>query len=216
MSKCAGNLSKQKMMRTALMFLIVLAILSCDRQNSENKTATIKVDTLKISTTFDIKNTISVLKEKDLNNDTTGIIETRFYFFQPRFRGLYEFYRVNYSDSTMCFKEFTLVDPSGAGKDSIYSTKVIKLTNQDLNIINKLIDKSMFWSLKTLIESTPNFDSDTYIYESVRNEKGRIISGQRHHHFAYSYAPTNKDFVNFGQYLRLIAGQKNTYNNKIE
>ena len=201
-------------MRTTLIFLISLTILSCSRQNPETKTISVKADTLKVSTTFDIKKTIAVLKEKDLSTDTTGIIETRFYFFQPRFRGLFEFYRINYSDSTLCLKEFTLVDPSGAGEDSIYSTKTIKLTSQNLKNIDRLLNKSMFWSLKTLIESTPYFDSDTYIYESVRIEKERKSNNKRHHHWAYSYAPTNKDFINFGQYLKLLAGQKNTYNDK--
>ena len=201
-------------MRTTLIFLILLTIFSCDRQNSDSKTTSVKVDTLKISTTFDIEKTILALKEINLNNDTTCIIETRFYFFQPRFRGLNEFYKINYSDSNLYLKEFTLVDPSGAGRASIYSTKTIKLTSQDFKKINQLLDKSLFWSLKTLIESPPYFDSDTYIYESVRNENDRKIKNKRHHHFAYSYAPTNKDFINFGQSLRLLAGQKNTYNDK--
>jgi hypothetical protein len=214
MGKWADNSVRQKIMRTTLIFLIFLTIVSCSRQNPETKTISVKTDTLKVSTTFDIKKTISVLKEKDLASDTTVILETRFYFFQPLFRGLFEFYRINYSDSTLCLKEFTLIDPSGAGKDTIYSIKTIKLTNQNFKRIDKLLDKSMFWSLKTLIESTPYFDSDTYIYESVRIEKERKTGNKRHHHFAYSYAPTNKDFINFGQYLRLLAGQKNTYNDK--
>ncbi len=214
MCKWADYSVRQKNMRTTLKFLTFLTFLSCDRPNPESKNTSAKADTLKISTTFEIAKTVSALKEKDLNNDTTGIIETRFYFFQPRFRGLHEFYKINYSDSALYLKEFTLVGPDGSFNDSIYLTKTIKLTNQDFNKINRLLDKSMFWSLKTLIESTPYFDRDTYIYESVRIEKERKISNKRHHHFVYSYAPTNKDFINFGQYLRLLAGQKNTYNDK--
>lgn len=214
MGKWADNTVRLKIMKTTLIFLIFLTILSCSRQNPETKTISVKVDTLKVSTTFDIQKTILVLKEKDLTSDTTGKVETRFYFFQPLFRGLFEFYKINYSDSTLCLKKFTLVDPSGAGKDTIYSTKTFKLTSQNLKNIDKLLDKSMFWSLKTLIESTPYFDSDTYIYESVRIEKQRKTVNKRHHHFVYSYSPTNTDFINFGQYLRLLAGQKNTYHEK--
>ena len=196
----------------------LLIFIACSNPNVEDRNGVVtisqKKDTLEIATTFEITKTVSALNEKDLNNDTTGIIETRFYFFQPRFKGLHEFYKINYSDSSLCLKEFTLVEPDGSGNDSIYSTKTIKLANQDFKKINILLDKSMFWSLKTLIESTPYFDHDTYIYESVRFEKGRKTSSKRHHHFVYNYAPTNKDFINFGQYLRFLARQKNTYNDK--
>lgn len=203
-------------MRTILIFLIFFTILSCTRKNSETKNISVEEeeDTLRVFTTSDIQKIITVLKEKDLTTDTTGIIETRFYFFQPRFSGLFEFYRINYSDSTLCLKEFTLVDPSGAGEDSIYSTKTIKLTSQNLKNINKLLNKSMFWSLKNIIESDLYFDADTYIYESVRVENKRKSNSKRQHHWVYSYAPINRDFINFGQYLKFLAGQKNTYNDK--
>lgn len=208
------------MIKPIIKLLLILTIVSCGRQSIDNTESIIKKDTLKNSTllqadkttgAFNLEKTLVVLNEKNLKQDSTNKLETRFYFLQPPFRGYYEYYKLNFSDSTLHFKQFTEIRPDGSGNDTIYLIKTIKLTKQNIKIITRLQDKSMFWNLKTLIESEQYpFDSDTYIYESVRFEKNENGSHQ-HHHLVYSYAPTNKDFINFGQYLRLLAGQKNTY-----
>ncbi|MBL7937388.1 MAG: hypothetical protein JNM51_16400 [Bacteroidia bacterium] len=206
------------MTKTIIKILFVLTFVSCDRQSSDNNETLTKKDTLnnptilqadKTTGEFNLEKTLAVLNEE--KQDKANKPETRFYFFQPPLRGLYEFYKINFSDSILLFKQFTQIRPDGSGKDSVYLIKITKLTRQNLQTIAALQDKSMFWNLKTLIESDRYpFDSDTYIYESIRIEKNKNDSHQ-HHHLVYSYAPTNKDFINFGQYIRLIAGQKNTY-----
>jgi hypothetical protein len=206
------------MTKTIIKILFVLTLASCDRHISDNSETLAKKDTLNNSTIlqadkttgeFNLEKTLTVLNEK--KQDSTNKSEIRFYFFQPPFRGLYEFYKINFSDSILLFKQFTLIRPDGSGNDSVYLIKTTKLTRQNLQTISTLQDKSMFWNLKTLIESDRYpFDSDTYIYEAVRIEKNKNEKHQ-HHHLVYSHAPTNKDFINFGQYLRQIAGQKSTY-----
>jgi len=167
-------------------------------------------DTLKNLLWYRDHKTLLVIKEQNLASDTTLKQETRFYFHQTT-GNIREFYKINYDDSTLIFKMFTQASPKEIGKDSIYLTKIIKLSAHNIKTIAVLLDKSKFWSRNTLTESNYSpFDGDHYKYESVRIENSETDK-KRHYHSVISYAPTNQDFINFGQYLRSLAGQKNTF-----
>lgn len=189
----------------------MLTFVSCGGKGKDSKIITAVTDTSKSTNDFEIEKINLVINEKDLSKISTGDNEIRFYYFQPLFIGLYEFYKVNFLDSVLTLKKFTLVDQAGMGNDSIYTTKNIKLNENNINTISNLFNKSLFWNLKNHIESELYFDANTYIYESVKIKSDNEKHDNRHYHFVYCYAPQNEDFINFGQYLRKLAGQKNIY-----
>ena len=85
----------------------------------------------------------------------------------------------------------------------------------DLNKINYLIDKSMFWSLETHEPKRMILDADAYLYEGRQTvDKKWDDAYKKDYHLVIRYAQRNFDFVNLGQFLMYKAGLPNNYKDK--
>ena len=145
---------------------------------------------------------VKVIKERDLKTDTATANEFRFFFFQPRWLGEFEFYKVSYKDSSLTCKDFRLKLPDGCGSERLLNSRTIKLTKNDFDTITWLIDKSMFWGLETITDDVSYLDAKDYIYEGRRDKEDKFYPDLKKYHVVKRYAPHNSDFINLGQWLR--------------
>lgn len=200
-------------MKSYYMILISgLLLTACRQEAAHHSNTKPRIDVIAKPSDFDIfKQTfdhyVKTVKEPDLNTDSTPAYEFRFFFLQPRWKGLFEFYKVNYTDSSLSVKQFAVKAPDGTGDNRLLSTKTIKMSKADLETLNALIEKSKFWKLETLITDPSYFDKETYMYEGKRVKGHKTIQ----YKVVKRYAPSDPDFIDMGQWLREKGKQESNH-----
>lgn len=148
-----------------------------------------------------ITKTNLLLDEKNLK-ENTGLHEFRFYLYRPKFVGPFTFIKVNFKDSILYIKEFDERFPEmGEGKDTIYLSKSIKLSREEIRKLNYLIEYSMFWSLEPIAERNYILDGSTIIYEARQPNVRKFCPFLRTYHHVTRYACHNSDFENLAGFL---------------
>lgn len=195
--------------------LLSIILASCSPEKKENNMLSIfPLDTVKSNSEIRLEHKISgilkILNERSIRHQDTIAHEFRCYYFPPyRENNLY--FKLNYLDSVLTIKEFQSKYPDGSGSEGLLKSQQIKLDINDFKTITRLVTKSMFWSLESVVYPYISIDGETFIYECRQPMPTKRAEVQKNYHAVEAAAPQNVDFVNLGHFFLLKAGHKNNY-----
>ncbi|MES2516288.1 MAG: hypothetical protein V4580_19190 [Bacteroidota bacterium] len=203
-----------------LIISLIVILVSCKQDKPEHSTVSLfplqPSDAGKLDQLIDkeLSETLQLLQEKDLRDSVDNVHEFRCYYL-PQLEN-YKYFRLNFEDSILTIKEYRTKLPDGSGQHTVFSTRTIKFTSDDFEVLDKLITNSLFWSLDKAVYPYVAIDGISYIYEyrwpwpiATKNrfetrKKYKIVSTRN---------PKNSDLINLGQFFALKGGYKNFYRN---
>ncbi|MBP7810591.1 MAG: hypothetical protein KA163_14960 [Bacteroidia bacterium] len=130
----------------------------------------------------------------------------------------YKYFRLNFADSIVTIKEYRTKLPDGSGKDTLFSSRTIKFTTEDLKTLDKLVTNSLFWSLDKAVYPYIAIDGIAYTYECKLPKPSTtksIFETRRQYHSVSARNSKNMDLCNLGQFFALKGGYKNFYRDSI-
>jgi hypothetical protein len=153
------------MTRLILYMLIIIRFSSCHNKSNQLSIAVNNKDST-INTFYHEELSRLGLEALDPRDSTQHVLRFCFY---GAFDSYHQFYQVNFLDSSVSYTKFHNEAHAEFRTDSLPNTTSFKLTTTDLKMLERLIEKSMIWSLETHSTGGEDYlDCAYYVYESIR------------------------------------------------
>lgn len=155
----------KNLIKITYLVIYLIAFLACTEKEVKCKDVTALKDTSRWEKSFyeTISKSLSAVKEKPLNDSVSPKQEFRCYYF-PSFETA-KFFKINFQDSSLLVREFTTKRPDGTGENKLLLNNAVKLSRDDFEKLDRLIERSHFWSLETVTYPYVTIDGVRYVYE---------------------------------------------------